>query len=319
MAAHAHHDHDHGSDHAGHTHAHGHAHGPANYNRAFAVGIVLNTVFVVVEAVYGILANSLALLADAGHNLSDVLSLALAWGAALLAQRRPTARRTYGMKRSSILASLTNAALLLVAVGGIVWEAVHRFGKPEPIAGTTVIAVATIGIVINAATALMFMAGRKGDLNIKGAYMHMVADAAVSLGVVIAGAAIMLTGWNWLDPVVSLAIAAVITIGTWSLLRDSLNLALDAVPDGIDRAAIESYLGGLPGVTEVHDLHIWAMSTTEVAMTAHLVRPGGTLDDGLLAQASREMRERFRIDHATFQIEAGDPEHPCRLAPADVV
>ncbi|HKU95057.1 MAG TPA: cation diffusion facilitator family transporter [Vineibacter sp.] len=327
MAGHTHHDHDHGGGHEGHTHAHGHAHahghshahGPANYNRAFAVGIVLNTVFVVVEAVYGILANSLALLADAGHNLSDVLSLALAWGAALLAQRRPTARRTYGMKRSSILASLTNAALLLVAVGGIVWEAVQRFDKPEPIAGTTVIAVATIGIVINAATALMFMAGRKGDLNIKGAYLHMMADAGVSLGVVIAGAAIMLTGWNWLDPVVSLVIAAVITIGTWSLLRDSLNLALDAVPDSIDRQAIETYLGGLPGVTEVHDLHIWAMSTTEVAMTAHLVRPGATLDDGLLARAGSEVRERFGIDHATFQIEAGDPEHPCRLAPADVV
>lgn len=315
MAGHV--DHDHGHDDSG---AHKRqAHGPANYSWAFAIGIALNFGFVVVEATYGVLSNSLALLADAGHNLGDVLGLMLAWTAAVLARRRPTARHTYGLRRGSILASLTNAALLLVAVGGIVWEAVQRLGTPEPIIGTTVIWVAAIGILINTATALMFMKGRKDDLNIEGAFLHMAADAAVSLGVVIAGAVIMMTGWSWLDPVVSLAIALVITIGTWSLLRDSLNLALDAVPENIDRQAIESYLAGLPGVVEVHDLHIWAMSTTEVALTAHLVRPGAALDDSLLALASREVHKRFRIDHATFQVETGDPNHPCRLAPAEVV
>lgn len=315
MAGHVHHDHDHSGAHNGH----GHAHGPANYSWAFAIGIALNVGFVVVEAAYGILANSLALLADAGHNLGDVLGLMLAWTAAVLARRRPTARHTYGLRRGSILASLTNAALLLVAVGGIVWEAIQRLGKPEPVIETTVIWVAAIGIVINTATALMFVKGRKDDLNIKGAFLHMAADAAVSLGVVIAGVVMMMTGWSWLDPVVSIAIALVITIGTWSLLRDSLNLALDAVPENIDRHAIESYLAGLPGVSEVHDLHIWAMSTTEVALTAHLVRPGAALDDGLLARVSREVHERFSIDHATFQVETGDPDHPCRLASAEVV
>lgn len=319
-AGHSHHAHGHQHGPGSHKgHAHDHHHGPVSYNRAFAVGIALNLGFVIVEAVYGVLANSLALLADAGHNFSDVLSLVLAWIAAWLTQRRPTARHTYGLKRSSILASLTNAALLLVAIGGIVWEAIQRLGRPEPIDGTTVIWVAAIGIAINTATALMFMAGRKGDLNIRGAFLHMAADAAVSLGVVIAGTVIMLTGWSWLDPVVSLAIAAIITVSTWSLLKDSLNLALDAVPEHIDPAAIQAYLAGLPGVTEVHDLHIWGMSTTEVAMTAHLVRPGAELDDELLAKASQEIQDRFRIQHATFQIEAGDPAHPCRLAPAEVV
>lgn len=319
MAGHVHHDHDHAHDHGGAHAGHGHSHGPANYSWAFAIGITLNFGFVVVEATYGVLANSLALLADAGHNLGDVLGLVLAWTAAVLARRRPTARHTYGLRRGSILASLTNAALLLVAVGGIVWEAIQRLGKPEPVVETTVIWVAAVGILINTATALMFMKGRKDDLNIKGAFLHMAADAAVSLGVVIAAVAIMLTGWIWLDPVVSLAIALVITIGTWSLLRDSLNLALDAVPENIDRQAVESYLAGLPGVVEVHDLHIWAMSTTEVALTAHLVRPGAELDDSLLARACKDVHERFSINHATFQIETGDPAHPCRLASAEVV
>ena len=311
--------HDHGNDHGSAHKGHGHSHGPANYTWAFAIGIALNFGFVVIEATYGILSNSLALLADAGHNLGDVLGLMMAWTAAVLARRRPTARHTYGLRRGSILASLTNAALLLVAVGGIVWEAIQRLGKPEPIVGTTVIWVAAVGILINTATALLFMKGRKDDLNIKGAFLHMAADAVVSLGVVIAGTVIMMTGWSWLDPVVSLAIALVIAIGTWSLLRDSLNLALDAVPENIDRQAVESYLAGLPGVSEVHDVHIWAMSTTEVALTAHLVRPGAGLDDGLLAQACREVHERFNIDHATFQVETGDPNHPCQLAPAEVV
>ena len=317
------HDHPHsGHNHAhGHGHAHGHAHGPAaqDFSRAFAIGVALNIGFVVVEAAYGFLANSLALLADAGHNLSDVLGLLLAWGAAALVKRRPTARHTYGLKRSSILASLANAILLLVAVGMIVWEAVHRLGQPQPVAETTVLWVAAVGIVINTVTALMFVRGGKSDINIRGAFLHMAADAAVSLGVVIAALAVMATGWLWLDPAVSIAIAIVITLGTWSLLRSSLNLALDAVPETIDRPAIEVYLAALPGVTEVHDLHIWAMSTTEVALTAHLVRPDCPVDDGLLGRSARELAERFGIAHSTIQIESGDPDHPCRLAPAEVV
>ena len=317
-----HHDHAHGA--GGHSHAHshahhGHAHGPTNYNRAFAIGIVLNTAFVIVEAFYGVMGNSLALLADAGHNLSDVLSLMMAWAAAALAKRRPTERRTYGLRRTSILASLANALLLLVAVGGVVWEAVQRLGKPEPVVETTVIVVALIGIGINAATAMMFMSGRKSDINIQGAFMHMAADAAVSLGVVLAAVAMMYTGWLWLDPATSLVIALVITIGTWSLLRESVNLALDAVPQGVNRQEVERYLAGQPGVTEVHDLHIWAMSTTEVALTAHLVRPGAVVDDGFLATLCRELRQRFGVQHATVQIESGDPRYPCHLAPADTV
>ena len=321
-------DHKHGDDHAhgagahshAHSHAHhGHAHGPANYNKAFAIGIVLNTAFVIVEAFYGVMGNSLALLADAGHNLSDVLSLMMAWAAAALAKRRPTERRTYGLRRTSILASLANAILLLVAVGGIVWEAVQRLGKPEPVVETTVIVVALIGIGINAATAMMFMSGRKNDINIQGAFMHMAADAAVSLGVVLAAVAMMYTGWLWLDPATSLVIAIVITVGTWSLLRESVNLALDAVPQGVDRHKVERYLAAQPGVTEVHDLHIWAMSTTEVALTAHLVRPDAAVDDSFLARICHDLRERFGVQHATVQIESGDPRYPCHLAPADTV
>ncbi|HEX9522491.1 MAG TPA: cation diffusion facilitator family transporter [Reyranella sp.] len=318
MPAHEHHDHDHAP---GHRRAHGpaHSHAPANFDRAFAIGIVLNIGFVVVEAAYGIAANSLALLADAGHNLGDVLGLVMAWGAATLVRRRPSARYTYGLKRSSILVSLANAGLLLLAVGAIVWEAVQRLGKPEPVAEMTVIWVALVGIAINTATALLFMSGRKSDLNIKGAFLHMAADAVVSLGVVIAALAIMATGWLWLDPAVSLVIAVVITVGTWSLLRDSLKLALDAVPGHVDHREVDRYLAGLPGVTDVHDLHIWAMSTTEVAMTVHLIRPGATLDDGLLARARHDLQERFGVCHVTLQIETGDPAHPCSLAPAEVV
>ncbi|SKA33905.1 cobalt-zinc-cadmium efflux system protein [Enhydrobacter aerosaccus] len=314
------HDHDHGGpNHGSHGHDHGHTHAPRDFNRAFAVGVALNTGFVVIEAAYGFVANSLALLADAGHNLGDVLGLLLAWGAAALVKRRPTARHTYGLKRSSILASLANAILLLVAVGMIVMEAVQRLSRPEPVAEITVLWVAIVGIVINTATALMFMRGGKNDINIRGAFLHMAADAAVSLGVVIAALAVMATGWLWLDPVVSIAIAIVITLGTWSLLTGSLNLALDAVPDTIDRPAIETYLASLPDVTEVHDLHIWGMSTTEVALTAHLVRPGAPLDDGLLGRVARELADRFGIVHSTIQIESGDPNHPCQLAPAEVV
>jgi cobalt-zinc-cadmium efflux system protein len=243
----------------------------------------------------------------------------MAWGAATLVRRRPTARYTYGLKRSSILVSLANAGLLLLAVGAIVWEAVQRLGRPEPVAEMTVIWVALLGIAINGATALLFMSGRKSDLNIKGAFLHMAADAVVSLGVVIAALAIIATGWLWLDPAVSLVIAVVITVGTWSLLRDSLKLALDAVPAHVDHREVDRYLAALPGVTDVHDLHIWAMSTTEVAMTVHLVRPGATLDDGLLARARHDLQERFGVGHVTLQIETGDPAHPCSLAPAEVV
>jgi len=313
------HDHKHGYEH-GHDHGgHSHSHAPASFDRAFLIGITLNTGFVIAEAIYGVLANSLALIADAGHNLSDVLGLLLAWAAASLAKRLPTDRYTYGMKRTPILASLANAMLLLVASGAIVWEAVQRFSDPAPVAEMTVIWVALIGIAINGATAVGFMAGRKGDLNIRGAFLHMVADAVVSLGVVLSALAVLYTGWLWIDPMVSIVIAVVIVIGTWSLLKDSINLALDAVPSNIDRPAIESYLRALPGVSEIHDLHIWAMSTTEVALTVHLVRPGATLDDGLLARACRDLSSRFGIAHATLQIEAGDPAHPCVLASAEVV
>ena len=313
-----HHDHGHQHGPGGH-HGHGHSHGPANYDRAFLIGILLNGGFVVIQATYGVLSNSLALLADAGHNLSDVLSLLLAWGASALAKRLPTARHTYGLRRSSILASLANAALLLVAVGAIVWEAVRRFGSPEPVAEMTVIVVASIGVLINAATAVMFMRGRHSDINIRGAFLHMAADAAVSLGVVASALGIMLTGWLWLDPASSVLIAIVITIGTWSLLRDSLNLALDAVPGNIDRGQIEQFLANRPGVRELHDLHIWAMSTTEVALTAHLVRPDLPTDDAFLAHIAQELREHYGVQHATLQVEQGDPRYPCRLAPAEVV
>jgi len=317
MATHTHHhDHDHGH---GHSHGHSHSHAPADFNRAFAIGVALNTGFVIVEVAYGFMANSLALLADAGHNLGDVLGLLMAWAAAVLVKRRPTARRTYGLKRSSILASLFNAVLLLVAVGMILWEAVQRLAKPEPVVETTVIWVAAIGIAINTATALMFLRGGKDDINIRGAFLHMAADAAVSLGVVIAAVAVMMTGWLWLDPAVSIAIALVITWGTWSLLSASVNLALDAVPANIDPQKIDAYFAALPGVTEVHDLHIWAMSTTEVALTAHLVRPGAGLDDELLGKVCHDMQEKFGIGHVTVQVEQGDPEHACRLAPAEVV
>ncbi|RJF88286.1 cation transporter [Oleomonas cavernae] len=316
---HDHHDHDHGHDHHDHSHGgHGHSHAPADFGRAFAIGISLNLGFVIVEAAYGLIAGSLALVADAGHNLSDVLGLVIAWIAATLARRRPSARRTYGMKRSSILASLTNAVLLLIAVGAIVFEAVRRLDNPAPVAETTVIVVAAIGIAINLGTALLFARGRKGDINIRGAYLHMAADAAVSLGVVVAGFAMMATGWLWLDPLVSLGIALVIVLGTWGLLRESIDLALDAVPAGIDEQAVKAHLAALPGVTAVHDLHIWAMSTTETALTAHLVRPGHAVDDLFLGKVADELHGRFRIGHVTIQIEAGNGD-PCRLEPAEVV
>jgi len=296
-----------------------HPHAPVAFGRAFAIGIALNAAYVGVEAVYGVLAHSLALVADAGHNFGDVLSLGLAWLAAWLARRAPSARYTYGLRGSSILAALSNAALLLVVTGGIAWAAILRLAHPGPSAGATMMIVAGVGVAVNGFTAMMFAAGRKSDLNVRGAFMHMASDALVALGVVLAGGLILLTGWTWLDPAVSLVIAAAIVMGTWSLMRESLDLALHAVPTGVDRAAVLAYLGGLPGVSEVHDLHIWGMSTTETAMTAHLVRPGGAVDDGLLHQACAELRSRFAVHHATLQVESGAGAHPCELAPREVV
>jgi cobalt-zinc-cadmium efflux system protein len=305
-----HHDHSHAHDHAGHSHA------PDNFGWAFAIGAGLNTAFVIAELIFGYAANSLALISDAVHNLSDVIALLLAWGAVWLSQKQPTQRHTYGYRRASILAALFNAGLLLVAVGGIVVEAVNRLAEPAPVAGLTVILVAALGVVINGGTALLFMRGRHGDLNIRGAYLHMAADAGVSLGVVVAALIIMLTGWLWLDPAISLVIAAVVFWSGWGLARDSVNLALDGVPRGIELAKVRDYLAGLEGVSEVHDLHIWAMSTNETALTAHLVRPDGT-DDAFLHQVCEELSQRFNIHHATLQIESSG--EVCKLAPAERV
>lgn len=305
-----------------HDHAHaGHSHGTdaASFGRAFAIGTLLNMVFVVAQVFFGWRAHSLALLADAGHNLGDVLGLVLAWSATRLAKAPPTARRTYGLGRSSILAALANAILLLVAVGAITWEAVRRFAHPEMVAGNLVMLVAALGILINGATALMFFSGRKGDLNIKGAFLHMTADAAVSAGVVLAALVILRTGWQWIDPVTSLIINAVIIWGTWGLLRGSLAMALDAVPENVDPSAVRDYLARQPGVTAVHDLHIWPLSTTETALSAHLVKPDAVLDDSMLARLCNELEEQFAIGHVTVQLECGDAAHPCRQESEGVV
>lgn len=321
MHKHTHRSHNHPSHHgdnaAAHTHAHTHA--PRDFSRSFLIGIVLNAGFVVAEAAYGVLANSLALLADAGHNLSDVLGLLLAWGASVLSRRTPSARFTYGLRSTSILAALVNAALLLVVTGGIAWEAISRLSRPAPIQGGIVIAVAALGVAVNTATALLFMSGRKGDLNVRGAFLHMAADAAITLGVVVAGVIMLRTGWNWLDPAVSLLIALLVIAGTWGLLRDSLNLALHAVPPGIDISRVRAYLESVHGVTQVHDLHIWGMSTTETALTAHLVFPGGYPGDACRDRIAHDLRDHFGICHATIQIEIGDGSHGCELAPEHVV
>ena len=265
------------------------------------------------EAGFGFGSNSLALIADAGHNLGDVASLGLAWLAATLSQRAPSRRFTYGLRSSSILAALANAALLSAITGAIALEAVLRLAHPPPAAGRTMMAVAAAGILVNGISAVMFARGRAHDLNLRGAFLHMASDALVSLGVVVTGAAILLTHWLWLDPAASLAIAAIIVVSTWSLLREALGLALAGVPPGVDAARVAAYLADLPGVTGVHDLHIWAMSTTETALTAHLVRPGASVDDALLAGACAELRVRFAIHHATLQVEGGAAEHPCDL------
>ncbi|TMH49488.1 MAG: cation transporter, partial [Betaproteobacteria bacterium] len=285
------------------THDHDHvAHAPRNAGRAFALGIGLNLAFVLVEAVYGVLAHSMALLADAGHNLSDVLALTLAWGASTLARRGPSERFTYGLRSSSILVALLNAALLLVVTGGIAWEAINRLASPAPVAGETVIWVALVGILINGASAMLFARDRRRDINMRGAFLHLAADAAVSLGVVVAGIGIVFTGWLWLDPLAGLVIAVAIVWSTWGLLRDSVALALNAVPEHIDPRVVRTYLSLLAGVAEVHDLHIWAMSTTETALTVHLVIPGGHPGDAFMAEVCKELRARYHVHHATIQI-----------------
>jgi cobalt-zinc-cadmium efflux system protein len=297
---------------AGHDHAHDHAR--ADFNAAFGIGIALNVAFVAVEAFYGWKVNSLALLADAGHNLSDVAGLVLAWGGALAGRLRPNARHTYGWKRGSIMAAFANALLLLVAMGSLAWEAAHRLQSPEATEGWTIIAVAGVGIVINTATALLFMRGRKGDLNIRGAFLHMAADALVSLGVVIGGAVYLWSGDPWIDPVMSLAIAVVIVVGTWNLFRQSLHLLFDGVPEGIDPEAVRRLLLGLPNVGKVHDLHIWAMGTSQIALTAHLELINPAVDFAvLLGHADDQLHEHFEIKHVTLQLEPPAYAQRCGL------
>jgi cobalt-zinc-cadmium efflux system protein len=305
------HAHDHSHDHSSHSHA------PADFGRAFAIGIALNIAFVILEAAFGVISNSMALIADAGHNLSDVLGLVVAWIASILARRQPTARYTYGLRGSSILAALFNAIFLLVATGAIAWEAVLRLFNPQPVAGMTVMAVATAGIVVNGFTAWLFASGRKDDLNIRGAYLHMAADAAVSAGVVVAGLIMYVTGWLWIDPLVTLAIAVVIVAGTWGLLRDSVAMSLAAVPAGIDPAGVRALLASQPGVSRVHDLHIWSMSTHEVALTAHLVIPSGHPGDVFLHDVAAELKAHHGIGHVTLQVEID--ADACALAPDHVV
>lgn len=304
---------------ANHDHPHGHGHAQANFNAAFAIGIGLNMAFVAIEAFYGWKVNSLALLADAGHNLSDVIGLVLAWGGALAGRLQPDARHTYGWKRASILAAFINAVLLLVAMGSLAWEAFHRLQSPQPIEGVTIMAVAGVGIFVNTATALLFMRGGETDLNIRGAFLHMAADALVSAGVVVTGGLALAFGWNWLDPVVSLLIAAVIVAGTWGLFKQSVHLLFDGVPDGVDLHAVRALLEGLPGVARVHDLHVWAMGTSEIAMTAHLVMPDGDADDAFLQEATRQLHVGFDIEHVTLQVMRVAFTKPCAtLAERDV-
>lgn len=315
---HGHHHH----DHAGHSHGHGHGghahvHAPDSFGKAFAIGISLNTALVLAEAIYGYLGNSTALLADAGHNLSDVLGLVVAWGASVAARRAPSGRFTYGLRASTILAALANAVFLLVATGAIGWEAILRLRAPEPVAGVTVMVVAGIGILINGFTAMLFARGRKDDINIEGAYLHMAADAAVSLGVVVSAALIIWTGWLWLDPVTSLVICLTILWSTTSLLRGSIDMSMAAAPKGTDIAAIKMFLLERPGVAGIHDLHVWPISTTETALTCHLVMPAGAADSFLM-QTAQMLRASFRIGHTTLQVET-HPDNGCALAPDNVV
>ena len=304
-------------DHQSHTHG-GHGHLSANYGRAFAIGISLNLAYVAGEAIAGIVSGSLALLADAGHNLGDVLGLGMSWGAAVLGRRHPSGRFTYGLRSSSILAALANAIILLVVTGGIAWEAILRITNPVPVASGIVIAVAAAGIFINGGTALLFASG-SADLNIRSAFLHLAADALVTAGVVVTGVAIWSTHWLWLDPAVSLVVSAVIVFGTWGLLKSAIGLALNAVPEGIDASAVRSHLLALPGVTGLHDLHIWGMSTTETALTCHLIMPDGHPGDGMLSAITQQLHHRFGIEHATIQIELADTDEACALTPEHVV
>lgn len=295
-----------------HDHHH-HSHEIKNYNRAFGIGVTLNIVFVIIEVFYGLVADSLALIADAGHNLSDVMSLLLAWGASYLATKQPTDQRTYGLRKVTIMASLLSAVLLFIALGGIAWESIERISSPQPVNGLTVIVVAAIGVVINTLTALLFVKGQKHDLNIRAAYLHMAADAAISLGVVIAGIAILVTGWLWLDPFISLFIVLFIIIGTWNLLKDSINLSIDAVPQGINLSEIKSYLMGLNSISDIHDLHVWALSTTDTALTVHLVTKNELIDNDLLQEIQEHLHHHFHISHATIQIENRSGNYKCML------
>ena len=309
-------------DHHHHDHHHGHAHAHNTVdttNRMFAVGIALNLSFVIIEIGFGLYADSLSLLADAGHNFSDVIGLFAAWAAMVLARRLPTPKFTYGLRSSTILAALANAMLLLIAVGGVGWEAIRRFAQPAAVNETVMIWVALAGVVVNVSTALMLMRGREDDLNQRGAYIHMLGDAVVSVGVAVGGVVMLWTGWLWLDPVISLTIALAIFIGTWGLLKESFKLALHAVPNNIDSDAVKAYLSGLPPVREVHDLHVWGMSTTENALTVHLITPGGHPGDAFLDDVAEELEHHFHIHHATFQIELGDHDIACRLASDAVV
>ena len=304
-------------DRQGHSH-HQHGHAEVGYGRAFAIGIAANLAYLGGEAVAGIFSGSLALLADAGHNLGDVLGLGLSWGAAMLSRRQPSGRFTYGLRSSSILAALANAIILLVVTGGIAWEAIWRISHPVEVAGGIVVAVAAIGIFVNGGTALLFASGT-GDLNVKSAFFHLAADALVTAGVVAAGIVIWLTNWLWLDPAVSLAVSAVIVFGSWGLLRSAIGLALDAVPEGLDIAAVRAHLLGLPGVAGLHDLHIWGMSTTETALTCHLIMPDGHPGDAVLNEMAQQLHHRFSIQHATIQIELADSDEACALTPEHVV
>lgn len=305
-------------DHSAHDHS-SHGHVRPDYGRAFAIGIALNLAYVGAEAAGGVVSGSLALLADAGHNLGDVLGLALAWGAAVLSRREPSGRFTYGLRSSSILAALANAVILLVVTGGIAWEAVWRFAHPVPVASGVVAWVAAAGIAVNGGTALLFASGQARDLNVKSAFVHMAADTLVTAGVVATGIGIGLTGWLWLDPAVSLVVSAVIVIGSWGLLKSAIGLALDAVPEGLDADAVRAHLAALPGVTALHDLHIWGMSTTETALTCHLVMPGGHPGDAALNAMTQALHARFGIAHATIQIELADSDDVCALTPEHVV
>lgn len=296
-----------------HSHGHSHSHGAPDHNRAFAVGVVLNVIFVIIEVVYGTIADSLALIADAGHNLSDVGSLLLAWGASALATKAATEKRTYGLRKATIMASLASAIMLMVVLGGITWEAIRRLLNPEPVAGLTVMVVAVAGVVINTVTALLFVRGQKHDLNLRGAFLHMAADAGVSLGVAIAGILIIFTGRLWIDPVVSFVIVVVVFIGTWGLLRDSLNYAMDAVPAHIDIPGIKNFLLGFDHVNGIHDLHVWPLSTTEIALTVHIVVDDDSLDNDFLLKLQRHLHDHFGIEHSTIQVETSRSENVCML------